>query len=101
MLLRLYRILPHNIVAYALNTNHHTPAEMLETADSVLSVLKQRGCNMKGLAHMSGDEIIQAGQKRLVDTKICKRKKKGLIIKNPALINYYSNAVSDVLEETP
>ncbi|MGM0462535.1 MAG: 1-acyl-sn-glycerol-3-phosphate acyltransferase [Fibrobacterota bacterium] len=101
MLLRLYRILPHNIVAYALDINQHTPAEMLETADSVIAVLKQRGCNMKGLADMTTAEIIQAGQKRLVDTKICKRKKKGPVIKNPALIHYYSNAVSDILEDTP
>ncbi|ERP38830.1 1-acyl-sn-glycerol-3-phosphate acyltransferase [Chitinivibrio alkaliphilus] len=101
-LLQLYRVLPHNIVAYLMDTKLYYQGESasIEKIEEIISFLSTNECNTKGLDHLSPQEILLQGGETLRSMKVCReRGKKGVVVRKKDLLRYYANTVYDVMGE--
>jgi hypothetical protein len=98
-LLELYRVLPHNLVAYILShnakINGNGPQFILELLEK-MSAIKY---NDKEISPLSVEEIWAEGVKRLKKTKGAKGSINKLLIKDSLIISYESGIIRDLFGE--
>lgn len=98
-ILKLYRIMPHNIVAYLLLKRSYSKELRNITIEQILTEMKDAGFNMKSVEGRKSEEIVREGVKLLRANGVVSGSMRDPRIKSSMLLEYFAGPVKDLKRE--
>lgn len=98
-ILKLYRIMPHNIVAYLLLKKNYSSDTRHALIEDIISEMQTSEFNMKSVQGRKVDEIVREGVKLLRANGVVAGSMKNPRVRNEFLLDYFAGPVKDLKRE--
>lgn len=98
-LIKLYRIMPHNIVAYLLLKKCYAPEARTIKIKEIINEMKEAEFNMKSVQGWNTEDLVREGVKLLRANGVISGSMKDPRIKSTMLLDYFAGPVKDLKRE--
>ncbi len=99
-LIKIYRIMPHNIVAYLLLKKQYSDdIHRDQKISAIINDMQEAGFNMKSVKGKPVSEIVREGVKLLRANGVCSGSMRSPRVKSDFLLDYFAGPVKDLKRE--